>query len=166
VKLQVAQLLKNFPTFAHAQPRVILSGQQNLYPNVKRQEHKMTFHPVSKLRICRACLFASSRHHHVVLRHRDNFPNKTNKINSGALVRQRNILTERPPLVGEVREGVGWSAQRIPTAVNLGFFRPEPLLSFQVGSQLFSRLSGPRSRPTTSQKIWYCRESKPGPPDL
>jgi hypothetical protein len=32
-----------------------------------------------------------------------------------------------------------WSAQRIPTAVNLGFFRPEPLLSFQVAPQLSSR---------------------------
>jgi hypothetical protein len=40
-----------------------------------------------------------------------------------ALVRERAILTERPPLVGEVksqllrREGVVWSARRIPTAV-------------------------------------------------
>jgi hypothetical protein len=40
-----------------------------------------------------------------------------------ALVRERIMLTERPPPVGEVSvnfwqiEGVAWSAQRIPTAV-------------------------------------------------
>jgi hypothetical protein len=28
------------------------------------------------------------------------------------------------------------------------------------------RLSGPRSRPDASQKIWKGRESNPGPPDL
>jgi hypothetical protein len=51
-----------------------------------------------------------------------------------ALVRKRTIQTERPPIVGEVSvnflriEGVAWSAQRIRTAVNLGFLDPEPLL--------------------------------------
>jgi hypothetical protein len=49
------------------------------------------------------------------------------ELNSVASVRKRTIPTERPPLVGEVSanflpvEGVAWSAQRIPTAVNLGF---------------------------------------------
>ena len=44
-----------------------------------------------------------------------------------ALVRERTIPTERPPPVGEVsanfcgQRGVTWSAQRIPTAVNLCF---------------------------------------------
>jgi hypothetical protein len=60
-----------------------------------------------------------------------------------------------------------WPAQRIPMAVNLGFSRPEPLLfhssSFSV---VLTRLSGPRSRPPTYQKIWYGRESNPGPLDL
>jgi hypothetical protein len=43
--------------------------------------------------------------------------------NSVALVRERTIPTERPPLVGEVSanflriDGVPWSARRIPTAV-------------------------------------------------
>jgi hypothetical protein len=43
------------------------------------------------------------------------------------LVRKRTIPTERPLLVGEVSanflwiEGVAWPAQRITTAVNLGF---------------------------------------------
>jgi hypothetical protein len=52
------------------------------------------------------------------------------KLNSVAVVRKRTIPTKRPQLVGEVNanflrvEGVAWSAQRIPTAVNL-FSRPE-----------------------------------------
>jgi hypothetical protein len=43
------------------------------------------------------------------------------------LVRKRTIPTERPPVVGEICanflgvESVAWSAQRIPTAANLGF---------------------------------------------
>jgi hypothetical protein len=43
--------------------------------------------------------------------------------NSGALVRQQTIPTERPPLVGEVSAKfcvVAWSMQRIPTPVNFG----------------------------------------------
>jgi hypothetical protein len=49
------------------------------------------------------------------------------KLNPVALVHERTIPTERPPLVGEVSanflriEGVAWSAQRIPTVINLGF---------------------------------------------
>ena len=55
-------------------------------------------------------------------------------INSVALVRTRTIPTERPPPVGEVsanfcgKRGVTWSAQRVPTAVNLCFLDLEPLL--------------------------------------
>jgi hypothetical protein len=84
------------------------------------------------------------------------------KLNSIALVRKRTILTERPPLAGEVSvnfflwiEGVAWSAQLIPTAVNLAFLNPEPLL-FHSSSSLviLTRLSGPRYRLITSQKIW------------
>jgi hypothetical protein len=37
----------------------------------------------------------------------------------------------------------------------LGFSRPEPLLFLSSSSSVvLMRLSGPRSRPTTSQKIW------------
>jgi hypothetical protein len=36
----------------------------------------------------------------------------------------------------------------------------------QVAPHLYSCLSGPRSRPTTSQKIWWRQESNPGPLDL
>jgi hypothetical protein len=51
-----------------------------------------------------------------------------------------------------------------PTAVNLKFSRPEPLLIFQVSPHLCSQgLSGPRSIPTATQKIWQRRESNPGP---
>ena len=55
-------------------------------------------------------------------------------LNSVALVRTRTIPTERPPPVGEVSanfcgyRGVTWSAQRVPTAVNLCFLDLEPLL--------------------------------------
>jgi hypothetical protein len=50
-------------------------------------------------------------------------------------------------------EGVAWSAQRIPTAVNFGCLdRSRYFLS--SSSIILTRLGGPRSRPTTSQKIW------------
>jgi hypothetical protein len=67
------------------------------------------------------------------------------KLNSMALVRKRTIPTERPPLVGEASanflrvEGVAWSAQRIPTAVNLGFLDRSRYFFIQVSPQLSSR---------------------------
>jgi hypothetical protein len=69
----------------------------------------------------------------------------TKKVNSVALVRKRTIPTERPPLVGEVNaqplrvEGVAWSVQRIPTAVNLGFPDRCRYFFIQVVPQLSSR---------------------------
>jgi hypothetical protein len=54
------------------------------------------------------------------------------------LVRKRTIPTERPPLVGEVSakllrmKGVAWPAQRIPTAVNLGFLDQSRCFSIKV----------------------------------
>jgi hypothetical protein len=66
------------------------------------------------------------------------------KLNSVALVHKRTIPTERPPLVGEVSanflqvEGVVWSAQRIPMALNLGFLDRSHLL---VASNVSSRTS-------------------------
>jgi hypothetical protein len=50
-----------------------------------------------------------------------------NITNSVALVRERSIPTERPPLVSEVSanfcgyRGVAWSVRRIPYGRNLGF---------------------------------------------
>jgi hypothetical protein len=42
-----------------------------------------------------------------------------------------------------------------PHSRNLGFLDPEPLLFHSSRSSvILTRLSGPRSRPTTSQKIW------------
>jgi hypothetical protein len=39
---------------------------------------------------------------------------------------------------------------------------PEPLLFLPSSpSVVLTRLSGPLSRPTASQKIWWCRESNP-----
>jgi hypothetical protein len=72
---------------------------------------------------------------------------------------QANLLTQAPPHVSVVnalrREGVAWSAHRNPTAVNLGSLDSEPLLSLSSSSSvILTSLSGPRSRPTTSQKIW------------
>jgi hypothetical protein len=83
-----------------------------------------------------------------------------NKTNSVALVRERIIPTERPPLVGEVsanlcwQRGVVWSARGIPTAV-FSISRPERIL-FLPGSSsvVLTRLRGPHSRSTTSQNIW------------
>jgi hypothetical protein len=50
------------------------------------------------------------------------------------------------------------------TVVNLKFSRPEPLLFFEVAPHLSSQgLSGHRSRPTATQKIWSLRESNLGP---
>jgi hypothetical protein len=58
------------------------------------------------------------------------------KKNSVALVRKQTIQTERPPHVGEVStkftdEGIEWSAQRIPTAVNPGFLYRRRYFSFK-----------------------------------
>jgi hypothetical protein len=49
---------------------------------------------------------------------------------------------------------VAWSAQRIPTAVNLGFLDPEPLL-FHSSSSLviLTRLSGPVPDPPLFRKF-------------
>jgi hypothetical protein len=71
-----------------------------------------------------------------------------------ALVRERTIPTERPPPVGEVSANF-WSAQRIPTAVNLCFLDRSRYFFYSSSSSIdLTRLSGPRSRPTTTQKIW------------
>jgi hypothetical protein len=77
------------------------------------------------------------------------------------LVLKRNILTDKPPrLANKCQlfqvEGVTWSAQRIPTVVNLCFLdrRLEPRLFLPSCSLItLTRLSGPHSRPTTSNKI-------------
>jgi hypothetical protein len=75
-----------------------------------------------------------------------------------SLVRERTIPTERPPLVGAklVPTSAHRGLSRIqsggsPTAVS----RPKPLLLLSSSSPIvLTGLSGPRSKPTTSQKIW------------
>jgi hypothetical protein len=57
----------------------------------------------------------------------DNNNNNNNNNNSVALVRQRTIAIEQPPLVGEAsanfcgKKGGAWLVLRIPTSVNSVF---------------------------------------------
>jgi hypothetical protein len=79
--------------------------------------------------------------------------------NSVALVRERTIPTKLPPLAGEVSVNFcGWRVSHGQRDGSLRpysrFSRPEPLLFLPSSSSvIFTRLSGPGSRPTTSQKI-------------
>jgi hypothetical protein len=69
----------------------------------------------------------------------------------------------RPPLVGEVSANFCW--WRVPRGQHNGsqrqysrISRPKPLLFLPSSSSIvLTRLSGPRSRATTSQEIWYCQ---------
>jgi hypothetical protein len=87
----------------------------------------------------------------------------TNKTNPVALARKRAIQTERPPLVGEV--SVNFSGQRLSRGQRNGspqtysrFSRPEPLLFLPSSSSIvLTRLSGPRSRPTTKAPKARCK---------
>jgi hypothetical protein len=80
--------------------------------------------------------------------------------NSVVLVRQRTIPTERPSLVGEFN--ANFCGQMVPRSQRDGSLRLYSLLSRpgklhflpSSSSIVLTRLSGPRSRPTTSQKIW------------
>jgi hypothetical protein len=75
-----------------------------------------------------------------------------------ALVRKRTIATQELPFVSEVNAnfcGCRVMSATDPTAVNLGFLDPQPLSFYSsTSSVILTRLSGPHSRPTTSQKIW------------
>jgi hypothetical protein len=82
------------------------------------------------------------------------------KENTVASVRERTIPTERSPLVGEV--SANFCGQKVPRGQRDGSLlsysrlsRPEPLLSLSSSSSVvLTRLSGPRARPTTSEKLW------------
>jgi hypothetical protein len=69
------------------------------------------------------------------------------------LARKQTIPTERSPLVGEVGanslriEGVTWSAQRIPTVVNLGFLDRSRYFSIHEAAWTPFQI-------TTSQEVW------------
>jgi hypothetical protein len=78
------------------------------------------------------------------------------------------------PLVILIHESAAWSVTTlVPIFADGGchngslrpysrFSRPESLISLPSSSSIvLTRQSGPRSRPTTPQKIWQSRESNP-----
>jgi hypothetical protein len=75
-----------------------------------------------------------------------------------AWVRERTIPTELPPLVAEVSVNFcGKGVSRGQRDGSLGFLERRRYFFLQVAPPVvLTRLSGPRSRPTTSQKIWIC----------
>jgi hypothetical protein len=85
--------------------------------------------------------------------------NNNNNNNSVALVRERIIPTDRPPIVSEVSAKftdrvVSRSQRGGSTTAIISFSRPEPLLFLTSSSSIvLTRLSGTRSRPTIFQKI-------------
>jgi hypothetical protein len=90
-----------------------------------------------------------------------------------ALVRERTIPTERPPLNGEVSHNfLRIEGCRVVSAADTlrlysRFPRPEQLLFLPSSSSIvLTRLSGPRSRRTTSQKNLVAPGIEPGPLDL
>jgi hypothetical protein len=63
----------------------------------------------------------------------------------------------------------GWHVVKAtdPYGRILGFLDRSRYFFFQLTPQMYStRLSGSRTQPTTSQKIWWCQESNPEPLDL
>jgi hypothetical protein len=70
------------------------------------------------------------------------------------------VLTELPPIIGEV--SANFCGSRVPRGQRDGSLppysqisRPKSLLFLTSSSSVvLARLSGPCSRPTTSQKIW------------
>jgi hypothetical protein len=82
---------------------------------------------------------------------------KTRKLNSES---ERTILTERSPLVGEGSTNFcGYTMPRAQRGGSLQpysrFSRTKPLIFLSNSSSVvLTRLSGPSSRLTTSQKIW------------
>jgi hypothetical protein len=78
---------------------------------------------------------------------------------SVASVRKQTIPTERPPLVSEVT--VNFGGERVSRGQHDGSQQPyprvsrlQPLLLPRISSIVLTRLSGPHSRPITSQNIW------------
>jgi hypothetical protein len=80
--------------------------------------------------------------------------------NSVPWVREQTILTERPKLVGELSANFcGWRESRGQSDESPWPYsrlsRPVPILCLPSSSSIIlTRMSVPRSRPTTSQKIW------------
>jgi hypothetical protein len=101
-----------------------------------------------------------------LVKHRNNFT-----FIRGVVYKKSKLCGLSPPLVGKVSakflqiEDATWSARRIPTALFSDFWAraatnfSKQLLNYNC---MLTRLSGPRSRPSTSEKIWQCRESNLG----
>jgi hypothetical protein len=96
----------------------------------------------------------------------------TTKTKSAARVRERNIPTEGPPLVGEVSETFADRGSHVVSVTDSlrpysRFSRPEPQFFFSNNfSIVLTKLDGRRSGPTTSQKDLVVPEIEPGPLDL
>jgi hypothetical protein len=97
--------------------------------------------------------------------------NTTKKLNFVLCVHERTIPTERPPLVDEVSAIFEDSLCHVVSVTNpngriLGFL-DEPLLFLPSSSSVvLTRLSGPRSRPTSSLQNLVAPRFEPGPLDL
>jgi hypothetical protein len=82
-------------------------------------------------------------------------------------VNESTIPTERPLLVGKVSvnfvriDGCRVVSVTDPYSRVLGFLYRSRYVFWSSSSIVLTRLSGPRSRPTTSQKLWYRRELNP-----
>ena len=83
------------------------------------------------------------------------------KLNSVALIRERTIPTERPPPVGEVSANFcGIYGCHVVSATDphgrlISLFWTGAATFYSSSSSIdLTKLSGPRSRPTTTQKIW------------
>jgi hypothetical protein len=94
------------------------------------------------------------------------------KKNTLARVRERTMPTERPALVSEF--AANFCGKRMSSGQRDGSLRPysrfsrsQPLLFLSgSSSNVLTSLSGPRSRPTTSQKVFVAPGIEPGPLDL
>jgi hypothetical protein len=84
-----------------------------------------------------------------------------------AWVRERTIPTERPQLAGEVSTKSADRGSHVVSVTDsygsiLGFLDRSHYLFLPSSSLVvLTRLSGPPSRPTTSQKMWLRREWNP-----
>jgi hypothetical protein len=110
-----------------------------------------------------------SLHTHIHMREFEIYLTSTSfqplKVNSVPLVRTDRATAVYRRSYGKLLriQGLTWWGQRIPTAVNLDFLDPKPLLIHSSSSSfILPRLSGPRSRPSTSKKNLVALGIEPG----
>jgi hypothetical protein len=93
------------------------------------------------------------------------FSRKTKQNKLRGLSPRPNYTYREPPLLGEISANFYW--YRVPRCRRDGslrpysrLYRPEPQFFLLSSSSIVpTRLSGHRSRPTASQKMWHRRES-------